>query len=205
MTNSANLPAQRQKGIKTSYFPSRLFPLFTFFWGGRGRFDSGYSAINLVTYVYQNVKKKTKIYLKIFFAKKKKTGCVSVDCVKIYFHYINETHLGTCLFSFSFPSFRFKHLFPGVTCLFLTREREEQREWPQDPSARLSGPLSSQLRHLLLHIAIALREEKLRGKSRERSRGLYATSLRASVISQVPARLTGQNSTIPQWLVDKYL
>lgn len=33
-------------------------------------FDPGYSAVNLVTYVYQNVQKSrtSKVYLKIFFA-----------------------------------------------------------------------------------------------------------------------------------------
>lgn len=31
-------------------------------------FDPGYSAINLVTYVYQNVQRTSKVYLKLFFA-----------------------------------------------------------------------------------------------------------------------------------------
>lgn len=78
-----------------------------------GGFDSGYSAINLVTYVYQNVKKKDKNLFKNIFRKKtKKLGVFLLICVKVYFHYIKETHLGTCLVSSSFPQLPIKPLLP---------------------------------------------------------------------------------------------
>lgn len=107
----------RQPGAKKelkliTFLPTFFLCLLFFFFFG---FDSGYSAITLVTYVYQNVKKKKKkknLFKNIFRKKKKKeksTGCVSVDCVKIYFHYINETHLGTCVVSASFPQLGVKH------------------------------------------------------------------------------------------------
>lgn len=87
----------RKELNKTSYFLSHLFSFFFFpLW-----FDSGYSAINLVTYVYQNVKKKDKNLFKNIF--RKKTWCVSVDCVKILFSLYKWKSFGNVSFS-SFSS-----------------------------------------------------------------------------------------------------